>query len=464
MATTTLQNARRGLARYLGYGEFVGKDGLAWTTTTNIPAATTVSSTELTDYGFTDFAETGSNDDLFRNWWIIIHGTNNAQTVRRILRYDASAGSLTVTGTALSAESGSVDFELHRYSPTLLRQALNTARTTGYPNLHVPISRNTFTATGQTRYQVPSALISKPTAIYLRRALQTDFANNILSNPDFEDWTSGSPDSWTVDGDLTVAEETQTTQPFNYMIVDGSSSAKLTNGTTGSAYQVYQTISSPATHSGQRISFYVWVYCLEASAITTLIRINSTDNKGTTADGGVHRGEGWQLLTHFEDAPITLSTLRVGIEFASTADTTLTVYVDNAVTVVGPTQEPETAENREYLYNWQWVPAIEGTTLRNHVVFPYDFPDNRLLVFEGVGRLTEVSDESDTFEIGEPQTELLYAHAATWLFKQDLWNITSGDGQLDVTRYRAAQRDVDELSIHSMPQPRRRLMIADWGR
>jgi hypothetical protein len=159
-----------------------------------------------------------------------------------------------------------------------------------------------------------------------------------------------------------------------------------------------------------------------------------------------------------------LTTLRIGIEFAATADTTLTVYVDNAVAVVGPTQEPETERNRDYLRNWEYVPAVEGTTLRNHVVFPYGFPDNRLLVFEGMGRLTEVSDESDTFEIGEPQTELLYAHAATWLFKQDLWNITSGDGQLDVTRYRAAQRDVDELSIYSMPQPRRRLMIADWGR
>ena len=464
MATTTLQNARRGLARYLGYGESVGKDGLAWTTTSNISAATTVTSTELTDYGFADFAETGSGDDLFRNWWVIIHGTNNAQTVRRVRNYDASTGALTVTGSALSAESGSVDFELHKYSPTLIRQALNTARTTAYPNLHTPLARSTFTAIGQTRYQVPSDLQTKPVAIYLRKALQTDFANNILSNPGFEDWTSGSPDSWTVDGDLTVAEETQTTQPFNYMIVDGSSSAKLTNGTTGSAYQVYQTISSPATHSGQRISLYIWVYCLEASAITTLIRINSTDNKGTTADGGVHRGEGWQLLTHFEDAPITLSTLRVGIEFASTADTTLTVYVDNAIAVVGPTQEPETARNREYLRNWEYVPAVEGTTLRNHVVFPYGFPDNRLLVFEGMGQLTEVSGETDTFEIGEPQTELLYAYAAAWLLRQDLWNVTSGDGTLDQDRYRNVLRDIDMLSIHSMPQPRRKLMIADWGR
>ena len=80
-----------------------------------------------------------------------------------------------------------------------------------------------------------------------------------------------------------------------------------------------------------------------------------------------------------------------------------------------------------------------------------------------MGQLTEVSGETDTFEIGEPQTELLYAHAAAWLYRQDLWNVTSGDGQLDRDRYRNVLRDIDMLSAHSMPQPRRKLMIADWG-
>ena len=463
MATTTLQNARRALGRYLGYGESMGKDGSAWTTTTNIPASTTVTSTELRDYGYDDFGEGGSGDDFFRNWWIIIHGTNNAQIIRRVKAYDASSGQLTVTGTALSAESGSTDFELHRASPTFMRQALNTVRTTAYPDLHLPLSRSLFTARGQTRYQVPSAIQKKPTAIYVRKALETDFANNILSNPGFEDWTSGSPDNWTVDGDLTVAEEELTTTPKNYMVLEGDSSGKFTNGTTGSAYQVYQTISSPGTHSGQRVSLYIWVYCLEASAITTLIRLNSTDHQGTTADGGVHRGTGWELLTHFEDSLETLTTLRVGFEFASTADSALVVYVDNAIAIVGPTQEPESERNRDYIRNWEYVPTVEGTTARNHVVFTFGFTVKRLLGIDGMDYLSEASSETDTFEIGEPQTELFYAHAAAWMFRQDLWNVTSGDGNLDRTRYREILRDVDRLSVHSMPQPRQRLRIPDWG-
>ena len=121
MATTTLQTLRRELAAYLGYGEVVGKDGEAWTTTTNIAASTALISTELRDYGFDDFSLPSSGDDALNNLWVIIHGTNNAQEIRRISAYDASAGQLTLTGTSLTAESGSMDFELHRYSPPYLR-------------------------------------------------------------------------------------------------------------------------------------------------------------------------------------------------------------------------------------------------------------------------------------------------------------------------------------------------------
>ena len=99
MATTTLQNLRRQFGAYLGYGEQLGKDGEAWTTTTNVGASTTLISTELRDYGFDDLVDSGSGDDLFENWWVIIHGSNNAQTVRRVKSYDASAGQVPVSGT-----------------------------------------------------------------------------------------------------------------------------------------------------------------------------------------------------------------------------------------------------------------------------------------------------------------------------------------------------------------------------
>ena len=48
------------------------------------------------------------------NFWGIILGSNNANVVRRVKSYDASAGALTVYGTNLSAESSAMDFELHK--------------------------------------------------------------------------------------------------------------------------------------------------------------------------------------------------------------------------------------------------------------------------------------------------------------------------------------------------------------
>jgi hypothetical protein len=62
MATSTLQVMRREFAHYLGYAEIVGKDGLAWSTTTNIAASALLISTELRDYGFDDIGDAGVGD------------------------------------------------------------------------------------------------------------------------------------------------------------------------------------------------------------------------------------------------------------------------------------------------------------------------------------------------------------------------------------------------------------------
>ena len=128
MPSTTWQNLRREFAAYLGYSEIMGKDGEAWTTTSNIGASTTITSTELRDYGMDDYLGAGSGDDSIQNYWVQILGSNNSNTVRRVKLYDASAGTITITGTNLSAEARNVDFEIHKYSPTLLRNLLNEAR------------------------------------------------------------------------------------------------------------------------------------------------------------------------------------------------------------------------------------------------------------------------------------------------------------------------------------------------
>jgi len=460
MATTTLQAMRREFAQYLGYASMVGKAGLAWTTTTTVAASALVISTELRDAGFDDPGETGSGDDFFSNFWVWLLGSNNSQVERRIKSYDASAGQLTVTGTNLSAESGAVDFEIHKHQPTEILEALNTARQLAFPALHIPLARTQFTAAAQIRYEVPSALVDKPYRIKLARPVEAvSFANNILSNAGFEDFTSGSPDSWTVTT-LDVAQESTTTTPVNYVVLKDGSAVRCTTQ-SGSTGTLLQSISSPSTHSGQRISMSIWVYCLTSDIVSTAIKIGSTTNLGTAADGGLHGGTGWELLTHYEDSTITISSLDVGISVLSSATDNTEFYVDEAVCVVGPLQEPEYAW--ETLRNWEYIPIVQGSQLRNEIVFPYQIPDNRLMRFEGTGYLSSLSAESDTMEIARPQSHLLYAYTAAELYRRLGDNDATAEEGYDARRESKAHRDIERLGSFRQPKPRRLLQIPTYG-
>jgi len=436
-------------------------DGGAWSTTSDIGASNIAVSTELRDYGFDDFGEGGDGDDFFENWFAIFLGTNNAGKIRRVQAYDASAGQLTLTGTDLASETGSTDFEIHKYSPTLLRQCLNIARTKSYPLLHLPVARNLMTTQAQRRYEVPAAITERPIAIWLERGHDvTSYINNILSNPSFEDFTSGAPDSWTATT-LDTAEETSTTTPINYAVRDSGSSVRLTSQTSSTG-TLLQTISSPGTHSGQRISLSIWVYCLTASVVSTQLTINGTINLGTAADGGLHTGSGWEKLTHYEDMPVTVTSLTVGLSVLSTATDNTEFYADDALCVVGPLQEPS-PQNREELRRWDYVPVVEGSTQRNHVVFPYPLPDHYLLRFEGSGYLSSVSADTDTMEIGAPQTDLLYRYAAEELYERIGMNTPDSDGNFDSRRTAHVRNEQARLQMHSLPRHNPKIKIPDWG-
>jgi hypothetical protein len=458
MATTTLEVLRQEFAGWLGYGSLVGRDNDDWDTTTNITTDTHVISTDLRDYGFDDLDASGSGDDALENLWILITGSNNSRVVRRIKAYDASAGDITCTGTNFSSESGAVSFELHRHNPFVLEDCLNRARRVAFPQLHLPVSRSLFSVNGQARYEVPSAIIGKPRSIWLYSGVENTIANNILSNPGFEDWTSSTADSWSATT-LDIAQESATSTPKNYAVLRDGSSIRCTSRSSSTG-TLLQSISSPTTHSGQRISLMVWVYCLTADIVSTEIKIGSTANLGTAADGGLHSGSGWELLTHYEDSTVTISSLDVGISVVSSATDNTEFYVDDAVCVVGPTQEPEHSQRQ--LFDWEYVPIVQGTTLRNEVVFPYRLPDLSLLRFEGQGYLSAVTTESGTLEIGAPQTDLLYAYAALELYRRSGQLTPDSDGALENRQLRLAERDLGRLSVHSMPMPRQKLNIPGW--
>jgi len=453
---------RREFARFVGYSDIVGLKGLAWTSTTDITTATTmlVISTELRDAGFDDFGQSGAGDDSLENLWVLLLGANNLDVERRAKAYDASLGQVSLSaGSALAAESGATDFEFHRFRPSYIRDKANDAARTIFPALHLPVTRWLATARSQVRYDVPSSIIDGPDRIYLYRGIFVSHGNNILTNGDFEDFTSGVPDDWSATT-LDTAEEAVTTSPFNYARIDGSG-VRCTSQASSTG-TLLQSISSPGTHSGQRISLQIWVYCLTADVVSTAIKIGGTTHLGTAADGGLHTGSGWELLTHFEDSTITIATLDIGISVVSTATDNTEFYIDSAVSVVGPSQEPET--HSEQLFNWEYREDVQGTTLRQYVVFNYEFPDNYLLRFEGKGYLSTVSADTDSMEIQKPQNDLLYAQMAQEMYEE--YSQFTPDISIDYNRERLAiaARKLDGLMPHTQRRPRLQRGVPDWER
>ena len=147
MATTSLNTMLPAFGRTIG--AFIG----SFTTTTAIAANNFVVSTQLTDSGF-------NNDDSLNDTFIKITSANNDDSVRRVIDYAASSGTITVSGTALTSDSSTnANFELYRYDPDQLRDTLNDARLQSFPRLYQEIlDRTTTGAVNVPRYQRPSTI------------------------------------------------------------------------------------------------------------------------------------------------------------------------------------------------------------------------------------------------------------------------------------------------------------------
>ena len=198
------------------------------------------------------------------------------------------------------------------------------------------------------------------------------------------------------------------------------------------------------------------------SKVRTHILINSTANTGTSSDGGEHKGTGWELLTHYEDAPITLSTLSIGVQVDSDATDNTEFYIDEAIAIVGPSRPAE--EIGRQLYDWEYIPRVDGTELRNQVSFRYTLPENYLIRFEGKAYLSSVSSETDTFEIGSPETQLLYAYALQELYRRNIQRTPDIDEAFETRQLRRAEIDIERLTMYAPTYRRRQLTIPGWVR
>ena len=410
MATTTTLSAI--LPKF---GRRVGAYIGSFTTTTAIAANTSVVSTELTDLGFTD-------DDVLNDSFIKITSGNNLNEVRLISDYTASSGTITVTGTALTSDSSTqATFEIYRYDPDQLRDAINDAANQAFPALFKRIDDRTHTvAPGQARYERPSSI--EPgyiRQVYIVPKIESKtFAENIINDQNCDmEASSSALTNWTDSANITAAVEADTTSPNNFMVYRGQRSAKLTCAASSTGTFTL-SVTDPTNYESEELNFSIWVYSKYADLVSPMVQIDSD----SVVTGTAHSGGGWQRLTVSTTSSNVGSTIKVGLSFASNGSI-YTVYADEAILTSGPSETPKGFES--VVFDW----TEEG----DHLAFLTAPPSHYNLHIVGCGALETLTAGADTITLEPHRVNLLLDYAALTFFEGEL-DQTSAEDQNAILR------------------------------
>ena len=410
MATTTTLSA---ILPKLGrrVGAYIG----SFTTTTAIAANTSVVSTELTDLGFTD-------DDVLNDSFIKITSGNNLNEVRLVSDYTASSGTITVTGTALTSDSSTqATFEIYRYDPDQLRDAINDAANQAFPALFKRIDDRTHTvAPGQARYERPSSI--EPgyiRQVYIVPKIESKtFAENIINDQNCDmEVSSSALTNWTDSANITAAVEADTTSPNNFMVYRGQRSAKLTCAASSTGTFTL-SVTDPTNYESEELNFSIWVYSKYADLVSPMVQIDSD----SVVTGTAHSGNGWQRLTVSTTSSNVGSTIKVGLSFASNGSI-YTVYADEAILTSGPSEIPKGFES--VIFDW----TEEG----DYLTFLTAPPSHYNLHVVGCGALETLTAGADTITLEPHRVNLLLDYAALTFFEGEL-DQTSAEDQNAILR------------------------------
>ena len=138
------------------------------------------------------------------------------------------------------------------------------------------------------------------------------------------------------------------------------------------------------------------------------VKVALYDGTTQTASTDYHQGLGWETLSVSATMPSAPSevTARIINDGPTTA---FAYYIDSAILW---SAQKRAASHYSLLLNW----TTDGTTLE----FPYTISESYPIRVVGTGHLSSGSADTDTMELDDPQTELLYAQAAVYLYRQIL--------------------------------------------
>jgi hypothetical protein len=350
-------------------------------------------------------------DDSLNGWFAhFTVGTNAGQT-RRVIDHDGTGGIVTHSNpllTGADAATALPTVQFHRVHPTRLVSHFNRAAKDMFPQIGIVRDLQTIvTGQQQYRFELPSSIRGKPSRVFIGdRPSAADVAENLLSNPGFEDWTTGSADNWGISGTgVTTTQEEETTTPANYAVLAGASSTKLaTLGTNEGQYDSDNFgLGAGVGMQGVELNFSVWVYCVTASVVQA--SLFGSGVVGTPVNGGLHTGTGWELLTVTAKTAIATTTVRATVRLATNASGYI-AYVDEAICIAG--QSGRLDRPWTPLLNWNWVPPIGTATGGGYIEFPYKLPEKKRLRVIATDMLSSVSADTDLIEIDGDLLQPLY--------------------------------------------------------
>ena len=410
MATTTTLSAM--LPKF---GRRVGAYIGSFSTTTAITTNTSIIATGLRDLGFTD-------DDVLNDSFLKITSGNNLNEVRLVSDYTGSSGTITVAGTNLTADgSTGTTFEIYRYDPDQLRDAINDAANQAYPALFKRIDDRTHTvAPGQARYARPSSI--EPgyiRQVYIVPKIESKtFSENVINDQNCDmEASSSALTNWTDSANITAAVEVDTTTPNNFMVYRGQYSAKLTCAATSTGTFTL-SVTDPTNYESEELNFSIWVYSKYADVVSPMVQIDSD----TAVTGTAHSGGGWERLTVSTTSSNVGSTIKVGLSFASNS-AIYTVYADEAILSSGSSETPKGYES--IVFDW----TEEGDNL----TFLTAPPSHYNLHIVGCGALETLTAGADTITLEPHRVNLLLDYAALTFFEGEL-DQTSADDQNAILR------------------------------
>ena len=411
MGTTTLNTMLPEFARHIG--AWVG----SYTTTTNVAGSSD-------DIISTALRRRFPDDDDLNDAFIRILGSNNDDLRGRIEDYVGSTGTISIEGENLSAESGSVTFEIYRYDPDQLVNALNDGRQHAFPALHRRIFDRTLTGVlDQHRFTRPTSIqagsvrqiASEP------RLSAKSWGNNIIGtlNCDFESSTIST--DWTASS-LTLAAEAETTSPDNFVVFAGTQSAKWTVA-TGATGTLLATVPDGTNYEGEEINVGIWAYSLTTATSTSYVKAAIQFDSDSAVVGTAHSGKGWERLKVSSSDQSIATSIKVGLQVVNATGADMVGYADEVIASAGSSEIPQMTGNPIFIWREE----------ADEIVVPIGIAGDQNMLVAGHGLLSSVSSGSDTVEIDGQQLIYLYNIAAQLFFQQDIDQIQD-DAQITSLR------------------------------